>query len=94
VEILKALSREPRVMILDEATASLGARQVERLFELVGEWKAQGMALIFISHRMEEIFQIADRATVLRSGRTVGAADLKETRKRFCLRLRISARQC
>jgi ribose transport system ATP-binding protein len=79
VEILKALSREPRVMILDEATASLGARQVERLFELVGEWKARGMALIFISHRMEEIFQIADRATVLRSGRTVGAADLKET---------------
>jgi ribose transport system ATP-binding protein len=73
------LSREPRVMILDEATASLGARQVERLFELVGEWKARGMALIFISHRMEEIFQIADRATVLRSGRTVGAADLKET---------------
>jgi ribose transport system ATP-binding protein len=79
VEILKALSREPRVMILDEATASLGARQVERLFELVGEWKARGMALIFISHRMEEIFQIADRATVLRSGRTVGATDLKET---------------
>jgi ribose transport system ATP-binding protein len=79
VEILKALSREPCVMILDEATASLGARQVERLFELVGEWKARGMAVIFISHRMEEIFQIADRATVLRSGRTVGAADVKET---------------
>jgi ribose transport system ATP-binding protein len=79
VEILKALSREPRLMILDEATASLGARQVEHLFELVGEWKARGMALIFISHRMEEIFQIADRATVLRSGRTVGTADLKET---------------
>ena len=79
VEILKALSREPRIMILDEATASLGARQVEHLFELVGEWKAQGMALIFISHRMEEIFQIADKATVLRSGKTVGTADLKET---------------
>jgi ribose transport system ATP-binding protein len=79
VEILKALSREPRVMILDEATASLGARQVERLFELVREWKSRGMALIFISHRMEEIFQIADRATVLQSGRTVGAAGLKET---------------
>ena len=79
VEILKALSREPRVMILDEATASLGARQVERLFELVAEWKGRGMALIFISHRMEEIFQIADRATVLRSGETVGTANLKET---------------
>lgn len=79
VEVLKALSREPRVMILDEATASLGARQVERLFELIGEWKARGMALIFVSHRMEEIFRIADRATVLRGGRTVGEVDLKET---------------
>ena len=79
VEILKALSREPRIMILDEATASLGARQVEHLFELVGEWKTQGMALIFISHRMEEIFQIADKATVLRGGKTVGTADLEET---------------
>ena len=79
VEILKALSREPRIMILDEATASLGARQVERLFELVGEWKARGMALIFISHRMEEVFSIADQASVLRSGKTVGTADLKET---------------
>jgi ribose transport system ATP-binding protein len=89
VEILKALSHEPRVMILDEATASLGARQVERLFDLVGEWKARGMALIFISHRMEEIFQIADRATVLRSGRTVGAADLKETSEKELVGLMI-----
>lgn len=79
VEILKALSLEPRVMILDEATASLGANQVARLFELVEEWKENGMALIFVSHRMEEIFEIADRATVLRGGRTVGDVDLKET---------------
>jgi ribose transport system ATP-binding protein len=79
IEILKALSLEPRLMILDEATASLGARQVERLFELVAQWKARGMALIFVSHRMEEIFQIADRATVLRSGETVGHVDLKAT---------------
>ena len=89
VEILKALSREPRVMILDEATASLGAQQVERLFELVGEWKARGMALIFISHRMEEIFQIADRATVLRSGSTVGAAVLEETTEEHLVGLMI-----
>ena len=79
VEILKALSLEPRVMILDEATASLGANQVARLFELVEEWKRGGMALIFVSHRMEEIFEIADRATVLRGGKTVGDVDLKET---------------
>ncbi len=89
VEILKALSREPRVMILDEATASLGAQQVERLFELVGEWKAGGMALIFISHRMEEIFQIADRATVLRSGSTVGEAVLKDTTEEHLVGLMI-----
>src|SRR5918993_4702478 len=89
VEILKALSREPRVMILDEATASLGARQVERLFELVREWKSRGMALIFISHRMEEIFQIADRATVLRSGSTVGAEVLKETTEEHLVGLMI-----
>jgi ribose transport system ATP-binding protein len=79
VEVLKALSLEPRVMILDEATASLGARQVERLFELVSEWKGRGMALVFVSHRMEEIFRVADKATVLRGGKTVGAADLATT---------------
>ena len=79
VEILKALSLQPRVMILDEATASLGANQVARLFELVREWKEGGMALIFVSHRMEEIFEIADRATVLRGGKTVGDVDLGET---------------
>ncbi|HEX5850229.1 MAG TPA: sugar ABC transporter ATP-binding protein [Rubrobacter sp.] len=89
VEILKALSREPRVMILDEATASLGAQQVERLFELIGDWKAGGMALIFISHRMEEIFQVADRATVLRSGNTVGEALLKETTQEHLVGLMI-----
>jgi ribose transport system ATP-binding protein len=89
VEILKALSREPRVMILDEATASLGAEQVEKLFELIGEWKGRGMGLIFVSHRMEEIFRIADRATVLRGGRTVGDAHLKETTEEELVNLMI-----
>jgi ribose transport system ATP-binding protein len=76
VEILKALSLQPRIMILDEATASLDSRQVNRLFELVARWKAQGVALVFISHRMEEIFRVADRVTVLRSGKTVGNAQI------------------
>ncbi len=79
VEILKALSFEPRIIILDEATASLDSRQVNRLFELVQAWKAAGRAVIFISHRMEEIFEIADRATVLRNGRTVGTRVISET---------------
>ncbi|MBE3559889.1 MAG: sugar ABC transporter ATP-binding protein [Ktedonobacteraceae bacterium] len=78
VEILKALSLQPKLLLLDEPTASLDARQVSRLFELIADWKAQDMAIIFISHRMEEIFRIADRVTVLRSGRTVGSARIQE----------------
>ncbi|QYJ16632.1 Ribose import ATP-binding protein RbsA [Rubrobacter xylanophilus DSM 9941] len=89
VEILKALSAEPRVMILDEATASLDGEQVARLFELVRSWKAEGMAVIFVSHRMEEIFRIADRAVVLRSGRNVGEAGLSKTTEEELISLMI-----
>ena len=79
VEILKALSLNPRLIILDEATASLDSQQVGRLFELVADWKAQGKAIIFVSHRMDEIFRVADRAVVLRNGRSVGSAVISET---------------
>jgi ribose transport system ATP-binding protein len=82
IEILKAVSANPRLLILDEATASLDSRQVQRLFELVTRWKADGLAILFVSHRMEEIFQIADRYTVLRNGRTVGAGLIKEVTPR------------
>ena len=81
VEILKALSQEPRLIILDEATASLDSQQVGRLFDLVRRWKAEGRAVVFVSHRMDEIFRIADRIVVLRNGQTVGelaAADASE----------------
>jgi len=71
VEIIKAISQDPKIMILDEATSSLDNRQVTRLFELIKQWKSQEKAIIFISHRMGEIFRIADRVTVLRNGRTV-----------------------
>lgn len=72
VEILKALSLKPRVIILDEATASLDSRQVTRLFDLVTAWKQQGRAVVFVSHRMDEVFRLADRVVVLRNGQTVG----------------------
>ena len=79
VEILKAISRNPDALILDEATASLDSRQVECLFSLIKEWKDQNMALIFVSHRMDEIFRIADRAVVLRNGNSVGEVKIAES---------------
>ncbi len=89
VEILKAMSFDPRLIILDEATASLDSQQVNRLFELVKDWQAQGMAIIFVSHRMEEIFRIADRATVLRNGQTVGERNIAETNNRELVEMMI-----
>ena len=79
VEILKGISSEPRVLILDEATASLDHTQVARLFDLVGRWKQQGMAIIFVSHRLEEVFRIGDSISVLRNGRTVFDSPVGET---------------
>jgi ribose transport system ATP-binding protein len=78
IEILKAISFDPWMIILDEATASLDSRQVQRLFELVAKWKEQGKAIIFVSHRMEEIFRIADKYSVLLNGRTVDAGDIQD----------------
>jgi ribose transport system ATP-binding protein len=89
VEILKAVSVDPRMLILDEATASLDNRQVQRLFELVRKWKGDGKAIVFISHRMEEIFQIADRYSVLRNGKTVGSGKIKEVTEKDLVRLMI-----
>jgi ribose transport system ATP-binding protein len=81
VEILKAISLEPRILILDEATASLDGRQVEQLFRLVQQWKARGLGIIIVTHRMDEIFRVADRATVLRNGQVVGRVQIGETNR-------------
>src|SRR5512142_2858067 len=89
VEILKAVSFDPRLLILDEATASLDSRQVDRLFELVKQWKQAGKAIIFVSHRMEEIFRIADRYSVLRNGVTVGAGRIKDVSERDLVELMV-----
>ena len=89
VEILKALSQKPRLLVLDEATASLDSQQVDRLFDLVKGWKAEGMALVFISHRMDELFRVADRAVVLRNGETVGSAAMTDTTEGDLVRMMI-----
>jgi ribose transport system ATP-binding protein len=71
VEILKVLSIRSRIIVFDEATAALDRSQVALLFQRIGTLKAEGRAIIFISHRMDEVFEIADRITVMRNGVTV-----------------------
>jgi rhamnose transport system ATP-binding protein len=76
VEIGKALSTGARVIVMDEPTAALSAAEVGRLFEVVRTLRAQGAAVLFISHRLEEIFAICQRVTVMRDGRHVLTADV------------------
>ena len=71
VEIAKAISLNVRVLIMDEPTASLSAHEVAQLFKLVKDLRDQGVAILFVSHRMEEVFEIADRITVFRDGRLI-----------------------
>ena len=83
VEIAKALSQEARLVVLDEPTAALTDAEVETLFGILNNLRARGVAMIYISHKLDEVFRISDRVTVLRDGRTVGtdaARDLDEGR--------------
>jgi len=72
VEIARALARDARIIVMDEPTAALTAGEVDRLFAVVRDLKARGIAVIYISHRLDEIFTLADRVAVLRDGRNVG----------------------
>jgi rhamnose transport system ATP-binding protein len=78
IEIAKALSFDARVLILDEPTASLSAHEVERLFTIVRQTRDRGVAVLFVSHRLEEVFELCDRATVFRDGRHVVTAATSE----------------
>lgn len=71
VEIAKALSRDAQVIAFDEPTSSLSSREVETLFAIIARLKAQGKAILYVSHRMDEIFEICDTVTVLRDGQHV-----------------------
>ena len=75
VEICKALTRNASVLVLDEPTAVLTNKEVERLFELISNLKSKGVSIVYISHRLDEIFRIADRITVLKDGKYVDTVE-------------------
>jgi ribose transport system ATP-binding protein len=77
-EIVKSISQDVRVLILDEPTTALSGGEVSKLFTFLRRLKSEGVAIVYVSHRMEEITQIADRATILRDGRHVVTAPLSE----------------
>ena len=72
VEIAKALSKNARIIVMDEPTASLTSGESRKLFDIIATLRADGIAIVYISHRMEEVLALADRVTVLRDGRNVG----------------------
>ena len=78
VEIAKALTRDVRVLIMDEPTSALSQAEVEGLFRIIEDLKAQGVAIVYISHKLEELMQVGDHITVLRDGRVVAHAETTE----------------
>jgi len=79
VEILKVVSQEPRILVFDESTSSLDRAQVGAFFDLIHALKSEGRSVVFISHRMDEVFAIGDRVTVVRNGETVACRLIAET---------------
>jgi ABC-type sugar transport system ATPase subunit len=81
VEIAKALSKDARILVLDEPTAALTESEVETLFNILEKLRSRGVGMIYISHKLDEVFRMSDRITVLRDGRTVGTHAAAELTK-------------
>ena len=81
VEIAKALTFNSKILIMDEPTASLTDREVTALFEIIRNLKAEGVSIVYISHRLEEIFEICDRVTIIRDGEFISCQDVCDTTK-------------
>jgi len=86
IEIAKAISLNVRVLIMDEPTASLSAHEVEQLFKLVRSLRDQGVSVLFISHRIEEVFEIADRVTIFRDGKWISTLPRKQVTREGAIR--------
>ncbi|MBY3326647.1 sugar ABC transporter ATP-binding protein [Rhizobium laguerreae] len=91
VEIAKAMSLDARILIMDEPTSALSAAEVEILFKVIAELKAQGVAIVYISHRLEELMRIGDYITVLRDGQVTGEAMVRDIDTRWIVRSMIGS---
>ena len=78
VEIAKVLNKKSRIIIMDEPTAALTGKEITQLFSIINKLKKDGIAIVYISHRLEEIFKIGDRITVLKDGELVGTEEVKD----------------
>ena len=81
VEIAKAISLNSEIIIMDEPTSAISEKEAEKLFTIIRKLRSEGKGIIYITHRMEEIFQIADRLTVMRDGTYIGTVKASETSK-------------
>ena len=90
VEIAKAVSRDARIIIMDEPSAALTTNELQYLFKIIEKLKAKGISILYISHRLEEIFEICDRVTVFRDGRHISTLDVKDTTADQLIRLMVN----
>jgi ribose transport system ATP-binding protein len=89
VEVAKALAVDARIIVMDEPTSALGEDEVETLFEIIATLKEQGIAIVFISHRLEEVFRISDRVVVLRDGRRIGSMPISQATSDEVIRMMV-----
>jgi ribose transport system ATP-binding protein len=89
IEIAKALSNDSRMVIMDEPTATLTSREANRLFEIIERLRSNGVAIMFVSHHLQELFEIGDRVTVMRNGRKVATKLIAETTPKDLVKLMV-----
>jgi ribose transport system ATP-binding protein len=89
VEIARALAAKSKILIMDEPTTALSAGETERLFAIIRQLRADGLAVLYISHRMDEVYQLADRVTVLRDGALVGSLEKARIKAETIIRMMV-----
>jgi len=89
IEMAKVLNDKPKILVMDEPTSSLSSQEVKMLFDIIREIKKQGVAIVYISHHLPEIFEIADRVTVMRDGKKIDTCNINEVNKETLVEMMI-----